>query len=338
MWMQVFGALATVVIGVAACVLYFWGTNFVLDRTLGTQASADGVASARQDRLRTRIRPWLFLFPALFFMGLYLVYPVFETIRLSLYNRNGTTFVGLFNYIWAFNDPAFRNSIFNNLMWLVIVPTMSTAFGLIVAVLADRVWWGNIAKSLIFMPMAISFVGASVIWKFIYDFRGSGQDQIGILNAIVVALGGEPQAWLTIPIWNSILLMVILIWIQTGFAMVILSAALRGIPEETLEAARIDGASDVRIFFDIMIPQILPTILVVWTTITIVVLKVFDIVLAMTNGQWGTQVLANLMYDWMFRGGGDFGRGSTIALCIMLAVIPIMIWNIRQANKEEGTR
>jgi alpha-glucoside transport system permease protein len=185
--------------------------------------------------------------------------------------------------------------------------------------------------------MAISFVGASVIWKFVYDYRGPGIEQIGILNAMVTGLGFPPQAWITIPFWNSILLMVILVWIQTGFAMVILSASLRGIPDETLEAARIDGANDFRIFFDIMIPQIFGTIIVVWTTITITVLKVFDIVLAMTNGQWSTQVLANLMFDWMFR-GGDFGRGSTIAVIIMLAVIPIMIWNIRRAGDEVGTR
>jgi len=209
---------------------------------------------------------------------------------------------------------------------------------LIVAVLADRVWWGTIAKSLIFMPMAISFVGASVIWKFVYDFRGPGSDQIGILNAIVVGLGGEPQAWITIPFWNNFFLMVILVWIQTGFAMVIFSAALRGVPKETLEAAQIDGASELKIFFLIMIPQIMSTIIVVWTTITIIVLKIFDIVLAMTNGQWETEVLANLMFDWMFRGGGDSGRGSTIAVFIMLAVIPIMAWNIRKFREEEQGR
>jgi alpha-glucoside transport system permease protein len=335
---QVLNALLTVVIGVGACVLYFWGTNLLLDRLMLGRPTADGIATAGRDRLEGRIRPWVFLLPALFFMGLYLLYPVVETARLSFHDRNGINFVGFFNYIWAFNDPVFRQSIFNNLLWLLIVPALSTALGLLVAVLADRLWWGNIAKSLIFMPMAISFVGASVIWKFVYDYRGTEAPQIGIVNAFVQLVGGTPQAWMTVPFWNSILLMVILVWIQTGFAMVILSAALRGIPEETLEAAKIDGAGPVRTFFDIMIPQIFPTILVVWTTITIVVLKVFDIVLAMTNGQWNTQVLANLMFDWMFRGGGDFGRGSTIAICIMIAVVPIMIWNIRQANRAEGTR
>ncbi len=334
---QITYALITVIVGVMACFLYFWGTNWLLDKFLASDEMG-GRESVRRDTLRTKIRPWLFLAPALFFMGLYLAYPVFATLWLSFGDRTGNNFIGFSNYLWAFQDPNFLQSIGNNLLWLIIVPSAATAFGLLVAVLADRLWWGNIAKSLIFMPMAISFVGASVIWKFVYDYRGPEADQIGVLNAIVQAFGGTPQAWITLPFWNSIFLMVILIWIQTGFAMVILSAALRGIPDETLEAARIDGASDIRIFFDIMIPQIFPTILVVWTTITITVLKVFDIVLAMTNGQWDTQVLANLMFDWMFRGGGDSGRSSTIAIVIMLAVLPIMVWNIRNANAEEVTR
>ena len=183
------------------------------------------------------------------------------------------------------------------------------------------------------MPMAISFIGAAVIWKFVYEYRGEGLDQIGLLNAIVVGLGFAPQAWITLPFWNNVFLMTILVWIQTGFAMVILSAALRGIPEETIEAAILDGATAIQIFFKIKIPQIWGTIAVVWTTITILVLKVFDIVLAMTNGQWGTQVLANLMFDWMFR-GNDIGRASTIALVILLLVTPIMVWNIRNARQE----
>ena len=335
---QVIYALIVVVIGIAACFLYFWGSNWLLDKLLTPAPNASGTDTVRADRLRSSVRPWLFLMPALLFMSLYLVYPVFATLWLSFFDRNGINFVGFANYAWLIQDPGFQQSVLNNLLWLIIVPSLSTGFGLVVAVLADRLWWGQIAKSLIFMPMAISFVGASVIWKFVYDFRGPDSPQIGVLNAIVATFGGEPQAWITVPFWNNILLMIILVWIQTGFAMVILSAALRGIPEETLEAARIDGANDVRIFFDIMIPQIYPTILVVWTTITIVVLKIFDIVIAMTNGQWDTQVLANLMFDWMFRGGGDSGRSSVIALVIMFAVLPIMIFNIRNANAEETTR
>jgi alpha-glucoside transport system permease protein len=328
-------AVAIIAIGVAAAIAYFWGANWVLDRVLKSEEA--GATAIVRDRLRTGIRPWIFLFPALFFLTVYLIYPVFETLRLSFYDNAGRNFVGWDNWIWAFNNSGFQQSVFNNLMWLIVVPSLSTCIGLLVAVLADRLWWGNIAKSLVFMPMAISFVGASVIWKFIYDYRGPGAPQIGLLNAIVEGLGFEPQAWITVPFWNNFLLMIILVWIQTGFAMVILSAALRGIPEETLEAAKIDGASEIRSFFDIMIPQIFPTILVVWTTITIIVLKVFDIVLAMTGGQWDTQVLANLMYYHMFR-TAHFGHASTIALVIMIAVLPIMIWNIRQASTEEGTR
>lgn len=334
---QLIDALLAVGIGIGTCIGYFAGTNWLLDHALGDRRRRNGEVVHR-DRMRTAIRPWLFIGPALLILGVYLVYPVYETIKLSFHDRGGELFVGLANYVWAFRSPEFIQAVGNNLMWLVVVPAMSCAAGLIVAVLADRIWWGTIAKSLIFMPMAISFVGASVIWKFVYDYRGPGPEQIGILNAMVVAFGGEPQAWITIPFWNNLLLMVILVWIQTGFAMVIFSAALRGVSEETIEAARIDGATELQIFFRIMIPQIMTTVVVVWTTITIIVLKIFDIVLAMTNGQWDTEVLANLMFDWMFRGGGDFGRGSTIALMIMVAVIPIMIWNIRRFRKEERMR
>jgi alpha-glucoside transport system permease protein len=309
----------------------------VLDRLLASNNAMAPETVTRRDNQRSAIRPWLFIFPALLFLTVYLVYPVFETLRLSVFDKFGQNFIGFSNYAWAFSDPGFWQAALNNVGWLLIVPFFSTAIGLIIAVLADRLWWGNIAKSLIFMPMAISFVGASVIWKFVYTYRGPDIQQIGVLNAIVTGLGFEPQAWLTIPLLNSVLLMIILVWIQTGFAMVILSAALRGIPEETLEAARIDGANDFQIFFGIMIPQIWGTIVVVWTTITIVVLKVFDIIFAMTNGQWDTEVLANLMFKWMFV-NFDNGRGSAIAVIIMLAVLPIMVWNIRRANAEEGTR
>ena len=321
------------VLGVAGCAAYFIGSNWLLDAIFPFR-EGDGPVAVRNQRIANTIRPWLFLGPALLALGIYLIYPVVDSLRLSFYGRSGEEFVGLSNYGWMFADGEFRESMLNNLLWLVVVPALSTFFGLVIAALTDRIWWGNIAKTLIFMPMAISFIGASVIWKFVYDYRAEGSDQIGLLNAIITYFGGSPEAWITLPFWNNFFLMVILVWIQTGFAMVILSAALRGIPEETIEAAVIDGANGFQIFFKIMIPQIWGTIAVVWTTITILVLKVFDIVLAMTNGQWNTQVLANLMFDWMFRGGGDFGRGATIAVVIMVLVIPIMVWNIRRANAE----
>lgn len=323
-------AALVIVLGVGGCIGYFFLSNIFLDKVL---FPARGPNAGQNINRANAIRPWLFLMPAIALLGLYLAYPVFATAWYSLLGKSGE-FVGLANYTQMASEAKFWEAITNNMLWLVVVPAAATAFGLLAAQLTDRIGWGNLAKSLIFMPMAISFVGASVIWKFVYDYRDAGSEQIGILNAVVVALGGDPQIWIALPFWNNFFLMVILIWIQTGFAMVLLSAALRGIPEETIEAAIIDGANPWQIFVKIKVPQIWNTIAVVWTTITILVLKVFDIVLAMTNGQWQTQVLANLMFDWMFRGGGDFGKGAAIAVVIMVMVVPIMIWNIRNARRE----
>ncbi|MBY5881080.1 carbohydrate ABC transporter permease [Rhizobium ruizarguesonis] len=330
---QIVSALGVVVGAVIACSAYFYFSNKILDLALPVK-DGDIRAASRNLNRRALVRPWLFIGPALFLLVVYLVYPVVATLILSFYDRAGLQFVGLANYKWALGDREFRQSIFNNILWLAVVPAACTFFGLVIAVMTDRIWWGNIAKSIVFMPMAISFVGASVIWKFIYEYRGGNDVQIGLLNAIVQTFGGTPEVWISVPFWNNFFLMVILIWIQTGFAMVILSAALRGIPEETIEAAVIDGANGWQIFWRIMVPQVWGSIAVVWTTITILVLKVFDIVLTMTNGQWQSMVLANLMFNWMFRGGGDSGRSAVIAIIIMLAVTPIMVWNVRRANRE----
>lgn len=326
-------AFVTMTLGVLACAGYFYGSNALLDVIFPSKNRSPEVV-ARNLRIVNQVRPWLFLGPALLLLFFYLFYPVVQSVILSFYGRTGEEFVGLDNYLWLFQSGEFLESFRNNMLWLIVVPTLSTFFGLIIATMTDRIWWGNIAKTLIFMPMAISFIGASIIWKFIYEYRSGGDEQIGLLNALVVFFGGEPQTWIQIPFWNNFFLMVILVWIQTGFAMVILSAALRGIPDETIEAAVLDGASGLQIFFRIMVPQIWGTIAVVWTTITILVLKVFDIVLAMTNGQWGTQVLANQMFSWLFQGGGDYGRSAVIALVIMILVVPIMVWNIKNANAE----
>ncbi|PJE27226.1 Lactose transport system permease protein LacF [Pseudooceanicola marinus] len=324
--------LLTIVIGISVCIGYFLGSNLLLD----TLFPPRGPRAGRNINIANMVRPWLFLFPAMFALGLYLAYPVVETLRLSLTERvpgGGYVWAGLDNYIQMANEPKFWEAIINNMLWLLVVPGLATVFGLLAAQLTDRIKWGNIAKSIIFMPMAISFVGASVIWKLVYDARPAGQEQIGILNAIVVALGGQPETWLTIPFWNNFFLMAVLVWIQTGFAMVILSAALRGIPEETIEAAIVDGANPMQIFFKIKVPQIKGTIMVVWTTTTIIVLKIFDIVFAMTNGQWGTQVLANYMYAKLFV-ARDWGVGSASAIVIMVLVLPILVWNVRNARKE----
>jgi len=403
-------ALVTIVVGVGGCVGYFFLSNLVLDKVL---FPARGPKAGANINRANAIRPWLFLLPAIIALGLYLAYPVLATLWLSLTVDGpgaSRSFAGLVNYSQMMSEAKFWESMQNNMLWLIVVPAASTGFGLLAAQLTDRIAWGNIAKSLIFMPMAISFVGASVIWKLIYDTRPADQAQIGALNAIwlkfqggpfslfflkvlpaLLLLGlaaalvwfgwslirpmtrgerpgfwmtglrlvaglvslwlafvmarwslgaataglpyGQPQTWLTIPFWNNFFLMTVLVWIQTGFAMVILSAALRGVPEETIEAAILDGANPFQIFFRIKVPQIMGTIVVVWTTITIVVLKVFDIVLAMTNGQWETQVLANYMYDKLFR-ANDWGVGSASAMIIMLLVTPILVWNVWNARKE----
>jgi len=401
--------LFTIVFGVGACLGYFFFSNVILDKVI---FPARGANAGKNINRANMVRPWLFLFPAIFALTLYLAYPVFETLRLSLTDRSlDGAFVGFENYRKMMNEAKFWEAVRNNMLWLIVVPAASTAFGLLVAQLTDRIRWGNMAKSLIFMPMAISFVGASVIFKLIYDTRPADQNQIGVLNHVwlafdggfgsvlmlqilptliylafagivayvawlfakdIIAKGqdrspwllplrllvavagvwlvwlsvssavgvwivelpyGEPQTWLTLPFWNNFFLMVVLIWIQTGFAMVILSAALRGIPEETVEAAIVDGANPFQIFFKIKVPQIMGTIVVVWTTITLTVLKVFDIVFAMTNGQWETQVLANYMYDKLFR-ANDWGIGSASAIVIMLLVTPILVWNVYNARKE----
>ena len=324
--------MMTICLGVAGCVGYFYLSNQFLDRIL---FPAQGPHAGRNINRANFIRPWLFLLPALLALGFYLVYPVFETLRLSVIDRdNGNAFVGLANYTQMVGEPKFWEALRNNMLWLIVVPALSTAFGLLAAQLTDRIRWGGLAKSMIFMPMAISFVGAAVIWKLVYDARPIDTAQIGVLNAVYLTLGGaEPRQWLTVPFWNNFLLMIVLVWIQTGFAMVILSAALRGIPEETVEAAIVDGAGPFQIFFRIKVPQIKTTIIVVWTTITIVVLKVFDIVFAMTNGQWETQVLANYMYDKMFR-ANDWGVASAAAMVIMLLVTPILVWNVWNARRE----
>lgn len=326
--------IITIILAGGGCVAYFYFSNQFLDKVLFPPR---GPNAGRNINRANMIRPWLFLMPAMLALGLYLAYPVVETLRLSLSERipgGGSKFVGLDNYAQMFSEPKFWEALRNNMMWLFIVPAFSTSFGLLAAQLTDRIGWGNIAKSMIFMPMAISFVGAAVIWKLVYDTRPIDQDQIGVLNALYLVFGGTaPKTWLTIPIWNSIFLMAVLVWIQTGFAMVILSAALRGIPEETIEAAIVDGANPFQVFFRIKMPQITGTIVVVWTTITIVVLKVFDIVFAMTNGQWQTQVLANYMFDKLFR-ANDWGVGSASAMIIMLLVSPILVWNVRNARKE----
>jgi alpha-glucoside transport system permease protein len=302
----------------------------------------DFLVSFLPERFRERIRPYVFVGPAIVILTAYLVYPTFNTLVLSLKEGRGDTWatgnspfgLPLDNYLYIFTDPSMLLTLRNNLFWLVGVTGVTVSLGLVIAVMVDRIRFESLAKSVIFLPMAISAVGASVIWKFIYNFKAPGQPQNGLLNAIWVGLGHDPVGWLIEKPWNNFFLIVILIWLLTGFAMVVLSAAVKGVPSELLEAARIDGATEFRIFFGIIIPYIQGTIITITTTIIIMVLKVFDIVFVMTNGQFDTQVIANRMYTEMFT-FRNFGRGSAIAVLLLVAVLPIMISNIRNLQREK---
>lgn len=281
-----------------------------------------------------RMQPFVFVGPAIAIMGWFLAIPVVRSLLASFQNNLGTEWVGIRNYVFAFTDPRMLETFRNNLLWLVFGTGLSVILGLLVAVLADRSKFEVVYKSIIFTPMAISFVGASVIWKFVYSFKGTGAgiQEIGLLNALIIALGGNPQPWLTLAPWNNFLLIIIMIWLQTGYAMVILSSAIKGVPAELLEAARIDGASEVKAFFSITVPYIKGTLITVITTIVIFSLKTFDVVRVMTGGNNGTNVIANEFYLQMFT-YNHAGRASAIAIVLLLLVTPVIINNLRQFNK-----
>ena len=295
-----------------------------------------------------RLTPWLYLLPALLVMTTFIVYPGLNTFYLSLRNNTNTGWAGdnclsgapcwgIFeNYRYALASDIMQTAFLNNLKWILLMVSGTVMLGLLIAVLADRVRYEALAKAIIFLPMAISFVGAGVIWKFVYDF-GSGQVQIGLLNALVTALGGKPVSWLTVPQVNTIALIVVGVWMWTGFCMTILAAALKGVSTEILEAARVDGASEWAVFWKIMVPQILPTITVVITTMIINVLKIFDIVYVMTGGNYGTEVIANRMYIEMYTSFKP-GRAAAIAIVLIAVIVPAMIFNIRRFREQEATR
>ena len=356
-------------------------------------------SAEKRRRIPERLRPAIFLAPALLFLSFTLVVPTIRTVYLSLRSRRGEDFVGLRNYRSVLGDSsiftfdgvgnivtsrlfvagvivagvalvltfvrglragravdltapapvlgfiaggtfivlaavgALQAVVWNNLFWVVLVTAGSTGIGLGIAVVADRARGESLAKSLIFMPMAVSFVGASIIWRFVYAFTPAGLDQIGLLNGIWVGFGGDPQAWIQQRPWNNLFLIFIMIWIQTGFAMVVLSAAIKAVPAELTEAATVDGASAMQVFWRVTVPHIRATIGVVVVTLIIVVLKVYDIVKVMTNGEFGTDVIANEMFDRAFI-NRDFGTGSALAVLLFVAVTPLMIMNIRRLRRE----
>ncbi|MDX1659782.1 MAG: sugar ABC transporter permease [Nitriliruptorales bacterium] len=322
---QILTAVAAIGIGVGGVILLFWALNAAVERL--------------PEVWEHRLKPYVFVGPAVAVVGLFLVFPALDTLRRSFQGPNSTTWVGLDNYEYLLTNSQIHSAVWNNVMWIAIVPVASVAIGLAVASLADKVEprWENTAKSLIFLPMAISFVGASVIWGFVYAWRAPGTDQIGVLNAVWTAFGGQPIAWLQNTALNDFALMFIMIWLQAGFAMVLLSAAIKNVPEETLEAARIDGASELQIFWRVVVPQIMSTIVVVLTTILILVLKVFDIVYVMTGGNFNTDVIANRFITEMFS-FQQFGRAAVIVVFLILVTVPFMYINIRRFREQEATR
>ena len=280
----------------------------------------------------------VFLGPALLLLLIGLVIPAVRTVYLSFKNDVSDKVVGTKNYDWAFTNSDIHQVLLNTLEWIIVVPIVTTALGLMVALLVDRLKRQAIYKSLVFAPMAISFVGASIIWRFVYESRDPANPQIGLLSQTVIALGWKhPPNWILSHPLNNFLLMVIMIWVQTGFAMVVLSAALKAVPDDVVEAARMDGAHGGRLLFFVTIPMIRNTLIVVLTTVMITTLKVFDIVRTMTGGNFGTQVLANEMYSQAFE-QYNIGRGSALAVILFLAVLPLVGYNIVQLRRERSTR
>lgn len=319
--------LLGLIVGIGGSVVFFYFLNLCIE----------GFPS----RFSEGLIPYAFLLPGFSLIAVLLLYPTVQTIVYSFANKDSSAWVGLDNYRAIFGDGGFWSALLNNLLWILIVPILTVAFGLAVAVLADKLssTGERIAKSFIFLPMSISFVGAATIWGLIYAYNTPGSPQTGLLNAIVVSLGGEPQAWYQIDAarLNSLLLMVILIWLQTGFAMVLLSSAIKGVPEDTIEAGRMDGASEGRIFWQIVFPQVRPTMLAVFITVLILVLKVFDVIYVTTNGRDSTDVIANLFFRKLFV-EQQAGQASAVVVVLLILVLPILVYQVRSFRQQEANR
>ncbi len=302
--------------------------------TAGYILVAERLLGLVPDKRRPAYRPWIWLFPALALLTVFIFYPTVKTIVISFQDAAATNFVGLANYVSVFTSQDTLVAIRNNLIWIFLFTPIVVTIGLVVAVLTNRVKYESVAKALVFLPMAVSFVAAGVIWKFMYDYRTPGLPQDGTLNAIVTGVGFPPQPWLLNSPGNSLFLIVVAIWTWTGFCMVIISAALKGIEPSLLEAARVDGANEWQVFRNVIVPLISPTLAVVATTMVIFALKAFDIVYVMTNGNFDTQVIAFTMYQDMFL-NGQYGRAAAIAVVLLIATVPVMLFNISRFRAQE---
>jgi alpha-glucoside transport system permease protein len=322
---KIFSGVLAIVVGVGGAAALFWVLNFAVERL--------------KPRLEERLKPYVFIGPALLLIGVFLIYPLVRTLIYSFYNATGDTWVGFENYSKLLRSPDFRQTLYNNVLWLIFLPPFVVGIGLAVAVLADRLKEQSekVAKSIIFVPMAISFVGAATIWRFVYEARPKGQPQIGLQNALITSLGFDPIAWIQKSDWhlNTFLLMIIVLWLQAGFAMILLSAAIKAVPTEIIEASRVDGATERQIFARVLLPSIWPTVLTVLIIQVVLVLKVFDVVYVMTGGQFATDVVANQIFIQLFQ-FGDSGRSAAMVVFLMIAVIPPMLYQVRQFRAQEA--
>lgn len=325
MLLKIINALITVGVGVGSAVILYWVLNKLAELLPG--------------RWEDRVKPFFYILPAYAALVFYLVYPAVQTLVFSFANAQSTAWVGFDNYTRLLKSSGFQDTLINTLLWMAIVPVLTVALGLAMAVLADRLnpTWENASKTIIFLPMAISFVGAGTVWGLIYNYRPEGREQIGLQNAIVTALGFDPVAWLQVSDFhlNSFFLMMMLLWAQAGFSMVLLSAAVKGVPEDTLEAARIDGANERAIFFRVIVPQIWGSVITVYVTTLIGVMKIFDIVYVMTNGGFNTNVIGNEFFNQLFSNFNN-GAAAAIVVLLMLATIPIMWYQVRNFRREES--
>ena len=324
---KVINTLLAVLGGVGGALVLFYVLNFVAERLPG--------------RWEERVKPFFYILPAVAALGLYLVYPLIQTVIYSFANNTSSAWVGFKNYTDLLSQRDFQITLINTLLWILIAPAVVVALGLAVATLADRLAprGEKTAKTLIFLPMAVSGVALAAIWRFIYEVRPAGQPQIGLLNAVVTKLGHDPVAWLQLSTGktNTILLMVVLIWSQVGFSMVLLSAAIKSVPDETLEAARIDGAKERQVFFRIVVPQIWGTVITVFVTTLINVMKIFDIVYVMTGGNFNTNVVAVRFFNELIT-NGNAGRAATIVVILVIAIVPLMLYQVRNFRAQEAAR
>jgi alpha-glucoside transport system permease protein len=324
---KLLNTILTVVAGVGAALVVYWVLNKLAELLPG--------------KWEDRLKPYLYILPAVAAIALYVVYPGVQTVVYSFANAQSTQFVGTENYSKLLASSGFRDTVLTTLVWVVVAPLAAVILGLLVATLVDRLRPGaeKTAKTIVFFPMAISAVGAATVWRFVYAYAPEGQPQVGIQNAIVTALGFDPVAWLEQRQFylNTMFLIIMFLWAQVGFSMVLLSAAIKGVPTDTVEAARVDGANERQVFRRVIFPQIMPTVVTVYVTVIIGVMKLFDIVYVMTNGSFNTNVLATEFFNQLFTNFNN-GFAAAIVVILMIFVIPVMIFQVRQFRLQEANR